>query len=158
MTSNEEKNRLIAEIGELQARKKYVEDMIEKRKGALSLTLAEEGTNVIVTSFGKASLENRRSFSLSDPKALAEMIPAATLAENFKPSAFFYDGAKKAGINIDRAISVTSTSTLRVDHASTPEITSRRSAIIEEERRLNDAKLASFAEELQRVNSTVQQD
>lgn len=127
-----EKELLLSRICILKSRAKALETLIEEDRARLELMLSEDNQDKLIVEQGNVVFGSRRSFSVTDPEKLAELIPPVELAREFKPTAAFVDGAKKAKIDIFQAVKVEHPSTFRVERARTKAAREQHAQIIEE--------------------------
>lgn len=153
-----EKLTLLTEIATLATRKDALEELIEEKQTRLEHLMSKDGDSSRMNEYAEAAFGERRVFAVIDPAKLAEAaikgskkggpITVETLAEGFRPTAAFYDGAVKAGVDLKELVTAGADPTFTVRRPQTKAAKTKRGQIIEQTKAEAEAAAAEVAKKM----------
>jgi hypothetical protein len=149
------KQAIIDEIALLDTRKEWFDEAGKQKREELRLLMSEDGDPKLVTEMGEAGFSQHREFKVHTPKALLDLFPNKTLeekalylAEKFKPTADFVDGATEAGLNVASAITIGYDERFKVERSRGKEAKAKRAQILEQTKAEYEFKKKQAAAEI----------
>lgn len=126
----QEKHVLLTECLILASRKAALEAALEDRRARLLQLMTEDKDQKILCEFGAARFEEHTVYTV-DPERLALILPPVVLAQHVSVTRALYEGAEKAGVKIEAAVSRTKDKIFKVDPARSADAKSQRETFIE---------------------------
>lgn len=116
----------------LKARADGLAKLIEEERAMLEQEMRQAGDMKLIVDEGEALFRSKRKARVTDPKRLAEIVPATVLAEHFNPNVAFVEGLEKAGTDWKSCIELKEGEEFRIERAKTPAAKSYYEQIIED--------------------------
>lgn len=159
-----EKDSLLDELATLETRKESLEGLIEDKKARLQLLMSEDGDTKRMNESGSAAYSERRVFAVINAGLLAKRaiagskkngpITVETLAEGFRPTAAFVDGAAQEGVDITDVISVGIDESFSFKRPQTAAAKKQRDLIIEQTKTEAASAAAEVARKMRERRTT----
>jgi hypothetical protein len=144
-TLDEQEDELLYRLAILKDRKASIEELIERETARLRIMMKNRGEPRRQTELAQSTFYEHRTFEVHDPDALAHLFTLDELAHGFKPTAEFYDAAKKAGVEVEKAITVGVDERFKVERRKTAKAREMQDRIINETMRETEARVNELA-------------
>lgn len=144
-TLEEQEDELLYRLAILKDRKAAIEELIERDTARLRIMMKNRGEQRRHAELAQSSFYQHRTFEVHDPDALAHLFTLDELVRGFKPSADFYDAAKLAKIDIDKAITCGIDERFKVERRKTAKAREMQDRIMDETMRETEQRVNELA-------------